>query len=284
LGRGQGEGEGHGGAPFKFIMNKALQRLENHLRRRPRAVLLFSGGLDSSLLLAAAARALGQGLTAVTFTGPHIVPGELAAAYRLGRRLRVRHLVRALDPLALPDFRQNTRRRCYACKRAVIEAGWKIASVQGAEVLWDGTNLDDLADFRPGLAAARELGVGSPLLEAGLGKAAIRELSRALGLPWQRPAQSCLATRFPYGAGLSAEALARMGQAEAWLRRRGFSHVRLRVSGAGARLELGPEEWQTFLAQGLRGPFGALVACLEFGPLSLDLSADHGRVAPPPPA
>ena len=252
-----------------MAVNDKISDLEDRLRQWPRAALLFSGGLDSSLLLAAAARALGPGLTAITFTGPHTVPGELAGAFALARRFRVRHLVREIDPLALPQFRENTRQRCYVCKRAVIERGRQLAA--GSPVLWDGTNLDDLADFRPGLKAARELGVVSPLLEAGLGKAAIRRLSRALGLPWQKPSQSCLATRFPYDTPLTREGLARVGQGEAWLRRRGFSHVRLRVSRTGVRLELAPEEWPIFLTPKVQGPFGALMACLGLGPLSLDL-------------
>jgi len=248
-----------------------LNHLENHLRRHHRAALLFSGGLDSSLLLAAAARVLGPGLCAITFVGPHIVPGELAVAWALARRFQVRHLVRRIDPLVVPDFRGNTPRRCYACKRAVIEQGWKLAREQGAEVLWDGTNLDDLGDFRPGLQAARELGVASPLLEAGLNKAAIRALSRVFNLP-VRPAQSCLATRFPYGTPLTRESLERFGQGEAWLRRRGFSHVRLRAPEPGrARLELALQEWPAFLAPQVRGPFTALLLRLGFDRLSLDL-------------
>lgn len=251
---------------------ETLNHLENYLRQPRRAALLFSGGLDSSLLLAAAARVLGPGCLAVTFTGPHIAPGELAAAWTLGRRLGVRHLVRSVDPLAVPDFRGNTPRRCYACKRAIITRAWEVARAQGAEVLWDGTNLDDLGDFRPGLQAARELGVASPLLEAGLDKAAIRDLSRTLGLPWQKPAQSCLATRFPYGTPLTRGALERVGQGEAWLLRRGFSRVRLRVPEPGkARLELAPEEWSAFLAPKVRGPFSALCQRLGCGRLSLDL-------------
>ncbi len=252
-------------------MTELLENLTNNLRRHHRAALLFSGGLDSSLLLAAAARTLGPRLCAITFVGPHIVPGELAAAWALARRLKVRHLVRSFDPLALPDFRGNTPRRCYACKRAIITRAWEVARAQGAEVLWDGTNLDDLGDFRPGLQAARELGVASPLLEAGLDKAAIRALSRALNLP-VKPPQSCLATRFPYGTLLTREALERVGQGEAWLRRRGFSHVRLRRPEAGvARLELNPEEWPAFLAPEVRGPFTALASRLGFDRLSLDL-------------
>ncbi len=258
----------------------ALNRLENILRRPRRAAVLFSGGLDSSLLLAAAAGALGPGLCAITFAGPHIVPGELAAAWALARRLGVHHLVQSYDPLAVPDFRENSRQRCYACKLAIISQAWKVARAQGVEVLWDGTNLDDLADFRPGLKAARELGVTSPLLEAGLDKADIRALSRALGLPWQRPPQSCLATRFPYGTTLSREGLARVGQGEAWLRRRGFTHLRLRVPAAGeARLELTPAEWPAFLAPQVRRPFTAHLQTVGFGRLSLDLPGEAPRLS-----
>ena len=148
-------------------MTDLMEILTNNLRRHRRAALLFSGGLDSSLLLAAAARALGPGLCAITLVGPHVVPGELAAAWGLARRLGVRHLVRSFDPLALPDFRENSRRRCYACKRAIIAQAWQMAREQGAEVLWDGTNLDDLGDFRPGLQAAPGTGGGQPLAGGG---------------------------------------------------------------------------------------------------------------------
>lgn len=238
-------------------------------------MLLFSGGLDSSLLLAAAAPVLGMGLTALTFAGPQTVPGELAAAVALARRLKVRHLLRAMDPLALPDFRHNTRQRCYVCKKSIIEQAREMAADLGIEEIWDGTNLDDLNDFRPGLQAARELGVKSPLLEAGMGKAAIRDLSRKLGLPGDRPPQSCLATRFPYDTRLTREALARVGEAESWLRSRGFSHVRLRISGDQARLELPPGEWPAFLAPEVRRPFTALAARLGWR-LELDVSGEGG--------
>jgi len=255
---------------------KAINNLENYLRRWPRAVLLFSGGLDSSLLLAVAARALGSGLTALTFTGPHIAPGELAAAWSLARRLRVKHLIRECDPLTLPDFRQNTLTRCYACKKAIIQAAWEIAAAHGALTLFDGTNVDDLADFRPGLKAARELGVKSPLLEAGLDKAAIRGASLRLGLPWQKPPQSCLATRFLHDTLLTREALARVGQVEAWLRRRGFTRVRLRVRGEEARLELNPEEWSAFLKPDVRGPFTALISRLGWERVDLVMVGGGG--------
>jgi pyridinium-3,5-biscarboxylic acid mononucleotide sulfurtransferase len=243
--------------------------LDNYLRRHRRAALLFSGGLDSSFLLAAAAKALGPGLTAITFTGPHTVPGELAAAWDLARRLGVHHVVREFDPLSLPEFRHNRRERCYVCKGAIITRAWEIAAARGHPVLWDGTNVDDLADFRPGFRALRELGVESPLLAAHLGKAAIRALSRDLGLDPARPSQSCLATRFPYDTALTRGAVARVGRGESWLRRRGFSQVRLRVQGDRVRLELAPHEWPAFLVPAVRRPFTAFVLGLGFTELSL---------------
>jgi len=251
-------------------VDSAWRRLKEGLRRSRGAALLFSGGLDSSLLLVAAARVLGDNFFVLTFAGPHMAPGELAAAWRLARQFRVRHLVRPFDPLAVTEFRENSRRRCYACKRSIIEQAWEAAREQGVEVLWDGTNQDDLGEFRPGLQAARELGVVSPLLEAGLGKAAIRQLSRVWHLPVQPP-QSCLATRYPYDTTLSREGLARVGEGEAWLRRRGLAQVRLRVTGEGTvRLELAPEEWAAFLAPEIRGPFQAVLLQLGLGRLSLD--------------
>lgn len=255
---------------FLSAHRQAAQNLDQYLRRHRRAALLFSGGLDSSLLLAAAARVLGPGLTAITFTGPHTVPGELAAAWALARRLKVRHLVRAFDPLSLPEFRDNTLERCYACKQAIITRAWEIATALGVQVLWDGTNVDDLAEFRPGLRALQEQGVESPLLLAGLGKAGIRALSWNLGLDGARPSQSCLATRFPCNIELTADGLARVGRAEAWLRRRGFSHVRLKVHKDRARLVLAPEAWPDFLAPEVRRRFTALVMRLGFKEFFLD--------------
>jgi len=247
-----------------------IKSLDEYLRGHRRAALLFSGGLDSSLLLAVAAKVLGPGLTAITFTGPHTVPGELAAAWALARRFRVDHVVREFDPLSLPDFRHNRLERCYACKTAIITRAWEIAAARGHPVLWDGTNVDDLADFRPGFRALRERGVESPLLIAGLGKAGIRARSRGLGLDHERPAQSCLATRFPYNTELTRDGLARVGRGEAWLRRRGFSRVRLRVRGDRVRLELAPEEWPAFLAPAVRRRFTAFLLALGFRELSLE--------------
>jgi pyridinium-3,5-biscarboxylic acid mononucleotide sulfurtransferase len=251
---------------------QAAQYLDRYLRGHRAAAVLFSGGMDSSFLLAAAAKLLGPAVTAITFTGPHTAPGELAAAWALTRRLQVRHIVRNCNPLSLPEFLHNTVERCYACKKAIITQAWEIAAASGLPALWDGTNLDDTGEFRPGMRAIRELGVDSPLLLAGLGKASIRTLSRDLGLDDTRPSQSCLATRFPYNTELTRAGLVRVGRAEAWLRRRGFSRVRLRVQEDRVRLELAPEEWPAFLAPDVRRSFTAFIMTLGFKELALDMA------------
>ncbi len=248
-----------------------LSRIIQQLQRQPRVLLLLSGGVDSGLLLALGRQALGEGLTALTLIGPHTAPGEAAAAWRLARAFRVPHHVAAFEPFLLPDFRENTLRRCYVCKQAMLVRARNAAAALAAQAIWDGANLDDLADYRPGLQAAREAGVVSPWLDLGLGKKEIREISRELGLPADKPPQSCLATRFPYNTSLSREDLARVGRGEAWLKARGFSRVRLRVRGKLARLELGAAEWPRFLAQGLRGAFLGFLNSLNFEGLELDL-------------
>lgn len=248
-----------------------LPRIIRELRRRRRVLLLLSGGADSGLLLALGRQALGEGLTALTLIGPHTAPGEAAAAWRLARSFRVPHLWAEFDSLALPDFRENTRRRCYVCKQAMLARAHQAAAALRAQAVWDGTNVDDLADFRPGLQAAREAGVVSPWLDLGLGKREIRELSRELGLPGDKPPQSCLATRFPYDTILTREDLAKVGRGEAWLLVRGFSRVRLRVRGRLARLELSSSDWPLFFARGLRGPSLAYLTSLGYEGLELDL-------------
>jgi len=240
-----------------------------HLRRWRRVVLLFSGGLDSSLLLALGREALGEGLTAFTVIGPQTAPGEVAAAWHLAKKFKVPHYLAEFDSLTLPDFRENTSQRCYVCKKAILAQAQEVAAKLQAKAIWDGTNVDDLGDFRPGLKAAREAGVESPLLTAGLGKKEIRDLCRVLGLPGDKAPQSCLATRFPYNTTLTREDLARVGRGEAWLKARGFSHVRLRVRGREVHLELRTEEWPIFFSRGLRGPFLGFLNTLGFECLEL---------------
>ncbi len=224
----------------------ALERLIGHLRPLGSAVLALSGGLDSSVLLAAAKRA-GLKLLAATATGPTHPPWDLKAALELVRTLGVPH--RLLQTAELQDSRysSNPPDRCYWCKRHLFEALRALAQKEGLSWVLEGSNTDDLADYRPGLRAARELAVRSPFIEVGLGKKDIRAMAWQLGLR-PRPPSPCLASRFPYGEAITLKGLQQVLKAETALREMGFSDLRVRHHGALARLEVPQQELSRALA------------------------------------
>jgi pyridinium-3,5-biscarboxylic acid mononucleotide sulfurtransferase len=224
------------------------------------------------LLLKAAREYVGPNVVALTFQGPQCPSEDLATARELAGLLGVRHHIEMLDPFNLPDFRQNTPKRCYACKQAIYRRSLEIAAAFEAEAVLDGAHADDAPADRPGLAAAAELGIRSPLREAGLTKAQIRELSRAWGLPgWDLPAQSCLATRFPTYTPLDAGTFRKIDQLESWLRQHGFGPVRMRVHGDLLRLELPPGQWERLLEADMREALHAMAAASGWRYLTLDL-------------
>jgi uncharacterized protein len=195
--------------------------------------------VDSSLVAALAAERLGEGALAITGVSPALAPHLLAEARAQAHWLGLRHREIATAELEDPAYSSNPPDRCYACKRELHGLLARIKAEAGAAQVLDGVNLDDRQDHRPGLRAAREHNVRSPLAEAGVDKAGVRQLSRALGLPWwEKPAQPCLASRFPYGEGITAARLQRVGAAEDWLRQQGFADVRVRSHGETARIEL----------------------------------------------
>jgi len=204
----------------------------------------FSGGVDSSLVLAAAVRALGAGNTvAYTAVSATYLPEELETARRLAAALGVRHVVVETREFDQPSFVQNPRERCYFCKRELVGEMRHVADEHGCAALVDGANLDDLGDHRPGMKASAEAGVRHPLLDAGIGKAEVRRLARELGLPtWDAPQQACLASRIPFGEPISVEKLAAVAAAERVLRDLGFRQCRVRHHGAVARVEVEPAE------------------------------------------
>jgi pyridinium-3,5-biscarboxylic acid mononucleotide sulfurtransferase len=261
-----------------------LERLEHLLKTWRQVLVLSSGGVDSALLLAAAKKFLGAGAVALTFQGPHCPGEEMAAAQEITGLLGVRQLVEAFDPFIIPDFRNNTPQRCYACKRAIYQRSYEIAADLGAEAVMDGANADDAAADRPGLAAAVEMGIRSPLRETGFTKNQIRELSRIWQLPgWNRPAQSCLATRLPTNTPLEVATLQKVDRVETWLRQRGLGPVRLRVHGDLLRLELPPEQWGQVLAPEIKAALHSLVADLGWRYLTLDLVGfQSGSMNAPP--
>jgi pyridinium-3,5-biscarboxylic acid mononucleotide sulfurtransferase len=222
----------------------ALQRLEAELSQLGSACVAFSGGVDSSLVLAAAARALGAGgVVAYTAVSATYLPEELDVARSLAGDLGVRHVVVQTHEFDEPSFVENPRERCYFCKRELVAEMRRVADEHGCAALVDGANLDDLGDHRPGMRASAEAGLRHPLLDAGIGKTEVRRLARALGLPtWDAPQQACLASRIPYGEPITEEKLAAVAQAEKVLRDLGFRQCRVRHHGEVARVEVEPGE------------------------------------------
>jgi len=229
--------------PAGSLTIQKLKQLKENLAGLRGAVVAFSGGVDSTFLLAVARDILGENVLAVTATSETYPERELFEARSLARQMDARHLEVLSEELDIPEFQHNPRNRCYYCKKELFAKLRSIADEHGLTHVLDGTNVDDLGDHRPGRQAAAELGVISPLEQAGLTKNEIRQLSHQLGLStWDKPAYACLSSRFPYGTAITPERVRQVGQAEESLRTLGFRILRVRYHGDIARLELGPEE------------------------------------------
>lgn len=204
-------------------------------------LVAFSGGVDSSLLLAAAREACPDRVLAVTVSSPVFPARELEDARRIAGLIGCPHRIVKADVLESPRFSSNPKDRCYHCKKGIFERLIHIAGEEGLARVVEGSNVDDLSDYRPGEKALRELGVASPLRQADFTKAEVRALSRKIGLPASdRPAMACLASRFPYGTEITAAALARVERLEDLLISLGFKQVRARYHGDMIRFEVDP--------------------------------------------
>jgi uncharacterized protein len=231
---------------------EAFGRLTEFIGRTGGALVAFSGGVDSSLVLAAARQALGERVLAVTACSPTYPDHEKDQAAAIAQRLGARHEFVDSDEFEDPSYRANPPNRCYYCKQELFRKLQAVAAREGLPAIVDGSNADDEGDFRPGRAAAKEFGVRSPLAELGFGKSLIRQMAKARGLPnWDRPACACLASRIPYGQEITPLRLRRVAQAEAALRDIGFRTVRVRDHGTLARIEIPKDEIDRTLRIGI---------------------------------
>jgi uncharacterized protein len=237
-------------------------------------MVAFSGGVDSTLLLRVAVGTLGgERVLAVLGDSPSLARSEYDEAVVLARRIGAPLRILETQELDDPRYAANPKNRCYFCKSELYTHLCKLARAEGFDAIADGTNRDDVDDFRPGRQAAAENGVVSPLLEAGLGKEDVRALSRAFGLPtWDKPATPCLASRIPYGASVDAHKLSQIERAEAVLQSHGIRGARVRHHGAVARIELASADLARLADPGLRAALtdGVRRAGFEFVTVDLD--------------
>jgi pyridinium-3,5-biscarboxylic acid mononucleotide sulfurtransferase len=234
-------------------IDEKWDRLRSLLREMELAVLAYSGGVDSSVLLRAASEVLGQNLIAVTAISETYPPAELEPAKRFAASLGVRHRILATEELIREEFSRNAPDRCYHCKQELFDKLRQIADAEGIRYILDGSNSDDLRDYRPGRKAAAEFSVRSPLAEAGLTKQEVRDLARHMNMPmWDKPSLACLSSRIPYGTPITRELLKNIQTAEDVIRSLGIRQVRVRHHGDTARIEVEQEDLVLLVAGDVR--------------------------------
>ena len=270
---GEGAAPAADGTGFWNGAHAKLDVLKGILRATGGLAVAFSGGVDSTFLLAAACGELGDRVLAVSAASRAFPMRELAEARAFCGERGIRQVVVDAHEVDAPGYRDNPPDRCSLCKTVLFGALWDCAREQGFEVLADGSNVDDEGDYRPGMRALAELGVRSPLREAGLTKAEIRLLSHEMGLPtWDKPSFACLSSRFPYGERITDEGLARVDAAEQYLLGRGLHQVRVRVHGGTvARIETLPGEFDMVAAEPARSEIRDRLRGLGFSYVALDL-------------
>jgi pyridinium-3,5-biscarboxylic acid mononucleotide sulfurtransferase len=230
------------------MLEQKLIQLKTIFAQMDRALIAYSGGIDSSLVAKVAYEVLGDRALAITAVSPSLLPEELDEAQIQAEQIGIRHELVETREMENPNYTANPVNRCYFCKSELHDTLKPLARERDYPYVVDGVNADDLKDYRPGIQAAKERGVRSPLAEVGITKAQVRQLSQQLGLYWwDKPAQPCLSSRFPYGEEITVAKLQRVGRAEIYLRKLGWKNLRVRSEGDTARIELQPEQIKNFV-------------------------------------
>lgn len=253
-------------------MEQKLKKLKENIKKMDSLLVAYSGGVDSTLLLRVAKEVLGDRVIAATAKSPLFPQREYEQAEEMANELGLRHVTIFTEELQDPEFFHNPPNRCYYCKRGLFRKLRQVASQEGLNWIADGTNYDDLGDYRPGTMAAKEFGVRSPLYEVGLTKAEIRALSRKLGLAtWDKPSFACLASRFPYGDEITLRGLNMVAEAEEYLQSLGFKQFRIRHHSNIARIEVAAEEMRRFHDSAFGNQVASRLKAIGYTYITLDL-------------
>ena len=254
------------------LVRSKKEVLLDYLGKLDSLLVAFSGGVDSSFLLASAQQALGDRIVAVTATSSIHPCREQDEASKFTRERKISHIIFKSDETKIPEFLSNTPDRCYHCKKALSKEFLRIAKEKAISHVAHGANADDLEDYRPGFRAAEEAGIIAPLIDAGLCKDEIRFLAKEMGLSeWDKPAMACLASRFPYGSAITEKGLKMVEDAEEFLLNEGFRGLRVRHHGPVARIEISTSDLRKIVSDDKRKPIVEKLRSLGFEHIALDL-------------